>query len=93
MIILCTLMQEAGSMNEALKADPPSPRVVFSSATKKQFYILIEKDVLCEVPCLSTAGFVKNILYFFQDFIVRHPDSHDRNGTYLAITSDVNGFA
>ena len=46
----------------------------------------------CEVPCLSTALFVafasyyafsleypkpvKNILYFFQDFIVKHPDSH-----------------
>ena len=97
-------------MDDALKADRPSPRVVvFSSATKKQFFVLIEKEVLCEVPCLSTALFVafaayyvfnleypkpvKNILYFFQDFIVKHPDSRDRNGTYLAITSDINRFS
>ena len=95
-------------MDEALKAELPSPRVaVFSSATKKQFFILVEKAVLCEVPCLSTALFVAfasyyvfnlecpkpNILYFFQDFIVKHPDSYDRNVTYLAITSDIKRFS
>ena len=97
-------------MDEALKAELPSPRVaVFSSATKKQFFILVEKAILCEVPCLSTALFVafasyyvfnleypkpvKNILYFFQDFIVKHPDSYDRNSPYLAITSDVKRFS
>ena len=36
---------------------------------------------------------IKNILYFFQDFIVKHPDSYDRNGTYLAITSDIKRFS
>ena len=29
------------------------------------------------------------ILYFLQDFVVRHPDSLNRNGTYLATTSDI----
>ena len=32
---------------------------------------------------------VKGIFYFLQDFIVCHPDSHDRSGTYLATTSDI----
>ena len=38
---LILLIQESVSMDEALKAELPSPRVaVFSSATKKQFFIL-----------------------------------------------------
>ena len=65
-------------MDEALKPDRPSPRVVvFSSATKKQFYILIEKDVFCEVPCLSTTLFVAFASYksFIPDFLQGRPRS------------------
>ena len=70
-------------MDEVQGRAIPSPQVaVFSSATKKQFFMFVEKAILCEVPCLSTALFVafascyvfnleypkpvKNILYFFK---------------------------
>ena len=64
-IVYIILMQEAGSMEDALKADRPSPRVVvLSSTTKKQFLILVEKEVLCEVPCFSMALFVSFASYY-----------------------------
>lgn len=93
-------------MDEILCEKYSAPRVVLiSSPSKIQFFVVAEKQVLGEYPCLQDALFfcfaayyvfhveypsqVKNIFYFFQDFVVRHPDSHDRSGTYLATTSDI----
>ena len=79
--------------------------VQLSSHTKVQFFVVTESAVLSEYPSFQDALFfvfatyyifhlqypsqVKNVLYFFQDFIVQHPDSYDRSGTYLATTSDI----
>ena len=92
-------------MDEILCEKYSAPRVVLiSSPSKMQFFVVAEKQVLGEYPCLQDALFfcfaayyvfhveypsqVKNI-FFFQDFVVRHPDSHIRSGTYLATTSDI----
>ena len=79
--------------------------VMISSPSKNQFFVIAENEILGEYPCFQDALFfcfaayyvfhveypsqAKNILYFFQDFVVRHPDSHNRSGTYLATTSDI----
>ena len=79
--------------------------VLITSPSKVQFFVIAENEIIGEYPCFQDALFfcfaayyvfhlqypaqVKNMFYFFQDFIVRHPDSHDRNGTYLATTSDI----
>ena len=105
---LILLRQESVSMDEALKAELPSPLVARSLECYKAVLYFCGKAVLCEVPCLSTALFVafasyvfnleypkpvKNIFYFFQYFIAKHPDSHKRSSTYLAITSDIKQFS
>ena len=79
--------------------------VMISSPSKYQFFVIAENEILGEYPCFQDALFfgfaayyvfhveypsqAKNILYFFQDFVVRYPDSHNRSGTYLATTSDI----
>jgi hypothetical protein len=84
---------------------PAPRMVLISSMTQVQYFVTAENDVLGEYPSLQDMLFfvfasyyvyhlkypsqVKNIFYFLQDFIVRHPDSHDRSGTYLATTSDI----
>ena len=35
----------------------------------------------------------KNVMFFFQDYIVTHPDSMKRPGTYLAVVSDIKKLA
>ena len=90
-------------MDEVLCKNYPAPRMIMmSSPSKNQFFVTAEKEVLGEYPCFQFFCFaayyvfhveypsqVKNILYFLQDFVVRHPDSLNRNGTYLATTSDI----
>lgn len=84
---------------------PSPRMVVVTSMARTQFFVTAEGDVLGEYPTFQDMLFfmfaayyvyhlkypsqVKNILYFMQDFVVRHPDSFDRSGTYLATTSDI----
>jgi hypothetical protein len=81
-----------------------SPRIGFLAKTN-QYVIITEKKLLLEPSCIKDALFflfasyyvynleypqpVKNVLHFFQDFILKHPDSNDRNSTYLSVTSDI----
>ena len=61
--------------------------------------------MLCEVPTLQDALFfvfaayyvfnlscpkeTEKIVFFFQDYIIQHPDSVGRSSTYLATVSDI----
>ena len=98
-------MQETSGLDGILRKNAAPRVVLISSPSKLQYFVVAEKQVLGEYPCLQDALFfcfaayyvyhleypaqVKNMFYFFQDFVVRHPDSHDRSGTYLATTSDI----
>lgn len=84
---------------------PSPRMVLVSSSAKVQYFVTAEGEVLGEHPSFQDTLFfvfasyyvyhlkypsqVKNIFYFMQDFIVHHPDSYDRSGTYLATTSDI----
>lgn len=84
-------------MEIILREPYPAPRMVLlSSMAKVQYFITAEGEVLGEYPSFQDTLFFcvslkvsKNIFYLIQDFIVRHPDSYDRSGTYLATTSDI----
>ena len=70
-----------------------------------QYFVICESKVLCEVPTLQAALFTafsayycfnleypasaKNIFCFFQDYILGHPNSNKKSGTYLATVSDI----
>lgn len=70
-----------------------------------QYFVLMEQSVLCEVNSLSQALFVafgcyyvfnleyppkaSNIFFFFQDYLLGHPDSVKRPSTYIAVVSDI----
>ena len=71
-----------------------------------QYFIFVEKTVLFEVSSLPLALFLMfscyytyhveyppkalGLLYFFQDYILGHPDSLKRPSTYLAVMSDLS---
>ena len=82
------------------------PRIAaFLSEERRQYFVVTELRVLCEVPTLQDALFyafgsyyifnlaypkeIEKVLYFFQDYIIQHPDSTGRASTYLAIASDI----
>ena len=70
-----------------------------------QYIIFCEQKVLCKVSTVQAAiltmlasyycfnleypSIVKNILCFFQDYILEYPDSNKRSGSYLGIVSDI----
>ena len=71
-----------------------------------QYFVLVEKTVLCQVPSLQLAMFlafsayyayhleypkpIKNVMFFLQDYVLSYPDSLRRPATYLATASDIN---
>ena len=71
-----------------------------------QYFIFVEQTVLFEVSSLPLALFLMfscyyvfhvdyppkalGLFYFFQDYILGHPDSLKRPTTYLAVISDLN---
>ncbi len=82
------------------------PRVAaFLSEGRRQYFIVTEQRILCEIPTLQDALFytfgsyyifnltypkeTEKILFFFQDYILQHPDSVGRSSTYLATASDI----
>ncbi len=71
----------------------------------KQFFVLVEQKVLCQVPSFQFALFIlfsayyafhlqyprsiKNVMFFLQDYVLAYPDSMHRPATYLATASDI----
>lgn len=70
-----------------------------------QYFILVEQTVLCQSRSLQYALFltfssyyvfhleypkpIRNVMFFFQDYILSYPDSLRRPATYLATASDI----
>ena len=70
-----------------------------------QYLVLCEEKVLYKCPSLQAALFytfasyyvfnleypskAKNIFSFIQDYILGHPDSNKKSGSYLAVVSDI----
>ena len=82
------------------------PRIAaFISEGRRQYFVVAERRVVCEVPSLQDALFytfasyyifnlayakeTEKILFFFQDYIILHPDSVGRTSTYLSTASDI----
>ena len=69
------------------------------------YFVVCEQQVMCKVPNLKTALFIafasyycfnleyptlaKNVFFFFQDYILDHPDSSKKSGGYLGVVSDI----
>ena len=81
-----------------------SPRIAaFVGEESIQYFILVEKTVLCQVPSLQLAilflafsayytfhlEYPKSIMYFLQDYVLSYPDALRRPATYLAMASDI----
>ena len=70
-----------------------------------EYFVICEQQVLCKVPNFQSALFIsfsafycfnleyptaaKNVLCFFQDYILAHPDSSKKSGAYLGVVSDI----
>ena len=93
-------------MADALGGERPSPRIAaFLTDQKRQYFVVSEKKVLCEVPALQDALFYvfaayyvfnlaypkdcEKLLFFLQDYVIQHPDSVSRTSSYLAVASDI----
>ena len=93
-------------MDDVLAINWPSPRVAaFLTDQKRQYFVITESKVLCEVPSLQDALFYtfasyyvfnlaypkecEKLFFFLQDYIVQHPDSVGRTSSYLATASDI----
>ena len=78
----------------------------FIGEESQQYFILLEQRVLCQLPSFQLAVFivfstyycfhleypkaVRNVMLFFQDYILSFPDGLRRPATYLAMASDIN---
>ncbi len=83
------------------QANLPYAVLLHCSDETIQYFVLIEQKVLCQVPSFQHALFItfscfyifhleypkqiKNVLFFFQGYIVAYLDSLKRPGTYLAV--------
>ena len=77
----------------------------FVGENSSEYFVFCEHKVLCKVPNFQAALFItfasyyafnleypttaKNIFFFFQDYILAHPDSSKKSGTYLGVVSDI----
>lgn len=77
----------------------------FVGENRCDYFVVCEQQVMCKVANLKTALFItfasyycfnleyptpaKNVLYFFQDYILGHPDSSERSGSYLGVVSGI----
>ena len=83
-----------------------SPRVAaFVGEESVQYFILVEGQVLCQIPSFQSALFlvfacyyvfhldypkiVRNVFFFFQDYVLAFPDSQKRPFVYLATAADI----
>ena len=102
------LFQDVVSVEEAITSEPirNAPRVAaMVGERKRQYFVLMEQSVLCEVASLSQALFVafgcyyvynleyppkaSSIVFFFQDYLLGYPDSVKRPSSYIAVLSDI----
>ena len=84
---------------------PNSPRIAAFVEEMKQYFVIVEQRVLCQVPSFQLALFIsfsahyvfhlqypkpiKNVMFFLQDYVLAIPDSLRRPSTYLATASDI----
>lgn len=96
------------SVEDAITSVPirNAPRVAAMVGERnRQYFVLMEQSVLCEVSSLSQALFVafgcyyvynleyttkaSNIFFFCQDYLLGYPDSAKRPSSYIAVLSDI----
>ena len=96
------------SLKDALDSEPirNSPRIIVLCGEQQvQYFVVVEREVLCEAPSVQTALFLMfasyyifnleypkkaaGIFFFLQDYIIAYPDSFKRPSTYLAVVSDI----
>ena len=96
------------SVEDAIKTNPVrnAPRVAaMISESNKQYFVLMEQTVLCEVQSLPSTFYwlwllyyvynleyptkASNIFFFFQDYLLGYPDSLKRPSSYIAVVSDI----
>ena len=81
-------------------AKPSPRVAAFLTDQKSQYFVVTEKKVLCEVPSFQDALFYtfacyyvfnlaypkecEKVLFFFQDYVVQHPDYVGCTSTYLS---------
>ena len=101
-------LQDVVSVKDAIMSVPMrnAPRVAAMVGERnRQYFVLMEQSVLCEVNSLVQALFVtfgcyyvynleyppkaSSILFFFQDYLLGYPDSAKRPSSYIAVLSDV----
>ena len=92
-------------VTEARQELPTPQITAFMDESNAQYFIFVEGNILCKTTRFTDSLFlmfasyyifnlkypsqVKNVLYFFQDYIFGYPDSCGRNATYLATVSDI----
>ena len=86
------------------------PRIAaFVGEEQKQYFVLVERKVLCQVPSFQMALFItfssfyvfhleypkllKHTMFFLQDYVLAYPDSLRRQGSYLGTASDIKKIA
>ncbi len=101
-------IQDLVSVDDAITSTPKrnAPRVAAMVGEQtRQYFVLIEQNVLCEVNTLPQALFVAfgcyyvynleypskaaNIFFFFQDYLLGIPETGKRPSSYIAVLSDV----
>ncbi len=101
-------LQDVVSIEDAIKTNPVrnAPRVVaMIGECNKQYFVLMEQTVLCEVSSLPLSLYVafacfyvynleypikaSSIFFFFQDYLLGYPDSVKRPSSYIAVVSDI----
>ena len=108
MVSLSAPFQITDTPEHASKEAPArnSPRIAaFVGEENKQYFILVEQKILCQVPSIQFALFIvfsayyvihleypkqlKNVMFFLQDYVLSYPDSLRRPATYQATASDL----
>ena len=90
----------------SMKTTNSTPQIgAFIGDETVQYFIIVEHNVLCQVPSFQHALFVafsafyifhleypkalKNVMLFLQDYVLAFPDSMRRPSTYLAAAADI----
>lgn len=94
---------------EQVASEPPTSNssqiAAFVGEEMKQYFVIVEQRVLCQVPSFQLSLFIsfsahyvfhlqypkpiKNVMFFLQDYVLAIPDSLRRPATYLATASDI----
>ena len=106
-LIVSHLLQENMTVEDVKMVDRYSqPRITaFLSEGRRQYFIVTEHRILCEIPTLQDALFytfgsyyifnlahpkeMEKVLFFFPGLHYSTPDSVGRSSMYLAMASDI----